>query len=165
MRLRFIVLVVLSTFILSSCATLFNTTSPTLFQARSIPEGAKVTATALNAGTEVFTATTPATLSLSKNLEYELVFELEGYRSKSLVVRRTINGWFWGNLLIGGIPGWIVDGATGAMWSHEINEFTLDFTATSFLPDGSFVASTIVQYLELDGMYMHVKIPVIFEPI
>ena len=42
--------------------------------------------------------------------------EAPGYAPAEVPIRSTVNPWILGNILIGGIPGLIVDNATGAAW-------------------------------------------------
>jgi hypothetical protein len=35
-----------------------------------------------------------------------------------VIFARAISGWIWGNIAFGGIPGWIIDGADGAMYNR-----------------------------------------------
>ncbi len=74
-------------------------------------------------GVEITTQKTPATLSLKRGgaystAKYRVVIEKEGYQPAEVTIKSTINGWYFGNLLFGGLIGMlIVDPATGAMWT------------------------------------------------
>ncbi|ENV11439.1 hypothetical protein F966_00222 [Acinetobacter higginsii] len=49
---------------------------------------------------------------------YTVIFEKEGYEKKEIKVTPSMNGWYIGNILFGGIIGLlIIDPATGAMYS------------------------------------------------
>ena len=55
--------------------------------------------------------------------------EKEGYESQTQVLHTTLNGWYLGNIIFGGLIGLLlVDPATGAMWSFDTNTliFNLD---------------------------------------
>jgi hypothetical protein len=53
---------------------------------------------------------------------YTVKFQLAGFEDKIVDVHSTINGWYFGNILIGGVVGLlIVDPATGAMWKIKNN--------------------------------------------
>lgn len=39
---------------------------------------------------------------------------MPGYRSQSVPLTEGVNGWVWGNFIIGWIPGLIIDFATGS---------------------------------------------------
>lgn len=62
---------------------------------------------------------TPTTVSLKRNAEpCKLNLSKEGYEDSSVVFAKAVSGWVWGNLLFGGIPGWIIDAADGAMYNR-----------------------------------------------
>ena len=49
---------------------------------------------------------------------YTLRLELQGYKPTEIELTPKMSGWYWGNLLIGGLIGMLaVDPATGAMWN------------------------------------------------
>lgn len=145
--------------LLSSCATIINGTDPTILSTTSNPSGAKVTVRGLQNG-EILSGNTPQSFSLSKGSDYQFVFDLDGYQSQEVLVRRSVNGWFWGNLLAGGIVGWIIDYSTNAMWDHDRAIINIDFSQAQIY-DGYMVADMVIQYYQ-DGLPMHVKIPVLF---
>lgn len=67
---------------------------------------------------------TPCTVSLDpkggyfKGQSYTLRLELDGYKTTELELTAKMSGWYWGNLLFGGLIGMLaVDPATGAMWN------------------------------------------------
>jgi len=39
--------------------------------------------------------------------------------NKKVLLKRKMNGQFWGNILFGGLPGSTTDSATGAMWEYD----------------------------------------------
>lgn len=92
----------------------------------SQPDGAEITITD-EAGNNVYTGTTPTTVTLKtkrgyfKGKDYTVTFKKSGYDSHSAVISRKADGWYiFGNLLFGGLVGWlIVDPVTGAMWKLE----------------------------------------------
>ena len=72
----------------------------------------------------VFKGKTPATITLKagagffKGENYTVAFQKAGYGSYEATITRGIDGWYFGNLLFGGLIGiLIVDPATGAMWT------------------------------------------------
>jgi hypothetical protein len=75
-------------------------------------------------GKTVTTNTTPANLVLNRRHgyfngeDYKMIFEAPGYYSYEVHVKSTVDGWYFGNLLFGGLIGLIiVDPATGAMYT------------------------------------------------
>ena len=66
---------------------------------------------------------TPATVRLKSSegyfngAEYRVVYEKDGYQSNDTVIDSSLDGWYWGNILIGGGLGFfVIDPLTGAMW-------------------------------------------------
>lgn len=91
----------------------------------SSPQGAKVTLSKEN-GVAVHTGETPMTVTLEtsrgffKKAKYKIEASKPGYEMATSSVAAEINGWYFGNLLFGGVIGMlIVDPATGAMWRLE----------------------------------------------
>jgi hypothetical protein len=70
-------------------------------------------------GISVASGTTPSTITLKSGAGFfegaDYTVEATGHGSVPVVSK--LNGWYWGNLLFGGLIGMlIVDPATGAMW-------------------------------------------------
>jgi hypothetical protein len=62
---------------------------------------------------------TPTTVSLKRNADpCKVNLSKDGYEDSSVVFARAVSGWIWGNVLFGGIPGWIIDAADGAMYNR-----------------------------------------------
>lgn len=69
---------------------------------------------------------TPCTVSLDpkkgyfKGQSYTLRLEMPGYQATEVELTSKMSGWYWGNLVFGGLIGMLaVDPATGAMWNIE----------------------------------------------
>ncbi|WP_130286684.1 hypothetical protein [Aquimarina brevivitae] len=80
-------------------------------------------------GIEIFTGQTPATVDLKagsgffSKARYQVTFSKNGYDSKTIPVEFKLDGWYFGNIVFGGVLGLlIIDPATGAMFKLE-NEF------------------------------------------
>jgi len=58
-------------------------------------------------------------LRVDRKASYTLVVESPNYISEEITVKRGLNGWYFGNILFGGIIGLIVDGVTGNMWTPK----------------------------------------------
>ena len=75
---------------------------------------------------------TPCTISLDpkkgyfSGQSYTLRLEMPGYKPTEVELTAKMSGWYWGNLLFGGLIGMLaVDPATGAMWNiapEKINQ-------------------------------------------
>jgi len=74
-------------------------------------------------GETIHNGITPATVTLNSSsgyfdgATYHIKFSREGSKDTYSIIDSTINGWYWGNILFGGIIGFlIIDPSTGAMW-------------------------------------------------
>jgi hypothetical protein len=121
-------------------------------------EGARVKVTNKN-GQIVHQGTAPTTVSLPasdgffQSARYTVDFEKEGYLKTQATSQATMDGWYIGNIIFGGLIGLIlVDPATGAMWKLDgpVNgnlEEDPDFRVTDAVAkdDGSGGAGTPAQ--------------------
>lgn len=108
----------------TSCASIVSKSSWPI-TINSTPSEAKISITDKK-GIEIYNGHTPATLELKSGsgffgkARYQVKFEKNGFESKTVPVEFKLNGWYFGNLLIGGVIGMlIVDPATGAMYRLE----------------------------------------------
>lgn len=76
------------------------------------------------AGQQVHSGVTPATVTLKsssgyfKGETYTVTFRKEGYPDKIFTMTSAVDGWYFGNILFGGLIGMlIVDPITGAMYN------------------------------------------------
>lgn len=106
---------------LSGCASIVSDSQyPVSIQ--SSPQGADFKVTDGD-GVVVHQGTTPSTIRLKagdgyfQKAHYNLEFSKEGYETKRTYLKGNLDGWYWGNLLFGGlIGGLLVDPVTGAMY-------------------------------------------------
>jgi hypothetical protein len=115
-------LIIAASVFASGCATIVHS-GPRKVPVASTPPGAKVTIYD-RSNAMVLTNTTPFTATLTpragyfKGQNYRLVFEMPGYKLAEVRLQSTVSGWYFGNILIGGLLGMlIVDPATGAMYN------------------------------------------------
>ncbi len=108
----------------SNCASIVSKSSYPI-SINSNPSGATVTITDKK-GNEVFKGQSPATATLKSGAgffvkaQYQVKISSTGYAEQIIPVNYKMNGWYWGNLLFGGILGMLViDPITGAMWKLE----------------------------------------------
>lgn len=107
---------------LSGCASIMSGRTQTM-TFESTPELSNITI--LNkAGKKVHVGQAPVTVSLKRSSgffvpeKYTVIFEKEGYETKTVNVSAHVNGWYVGNIVFGGLLGLlIIDPATGAMYS------------------------------------------------
>ena len=89
----------------------------------SQPEGADITISN-SEGKAIYSGKTPTTVTLDakagffKGENYTVEFKQNGCAPHSANITRSVDGWYFVNFLFGGVIGlFIVDPATGAMWT------------------------------------------------
>jgi hypothetical protein len=142
MYLKMTAIVMVSVFLFSSCASIVSKSTYPL-SINSSPSNAKVSITDKK-GKEIYLGNTPATVKLKagagffSKAEYQVKFSSPGYDDKIVPITFKLDGWYFGNLLLGGVLGMlIIDPATGAMWKIEtefLNE-TLSKSTASIDPE------------------------------
>jgi hypothetical protein len=125
--------------LLTSCASIVSKSSYPI-SINSAPSEAQIVIKDKK-GIEVYSGQTPTTLKLKSGsgffgkARYQVTFTKAGYQSKTVPVEFKLNGWYFGNILFGGVIGMlIVDPATGAMYKLEtefLNETLLPLKQTA----------------------------------
>jgi hypothetical protein len=120
-------LIALATFsLLTGCASIISGRSADV-AIDSYPSNAHVIIHD-NDGRQVASLNTPGVVSLKRNRRYFLparymaTVEAPGFAPAEVPIRYTVNPWIIGNVVVGGIPGLIVDNATGAAWKPKESE-------------------------------------------
>jgi hypothetical protein len=139
MNLKLKSIALASIILLSSCASIVSKSSWPI-TINSTPSEAKITITDKR-GVEIYTGNTPATLKLKSGdgffskARYQVTFDKPGYDKKVVPVEFSLNGWYFGNIFLGGFLGMlIVDPATGAMYRIDtefLNETLSKSVATN----------------------------------
>jgi hypothetical protein len=140
MKRTLVIGLILSTILLInfSCASIVSKSYYPL-SINSTPSEANFTI--LNNKSQVFfTGKTPQVVELKassgyfKKATYMIRFELDGYDSKIIPVTSTLDGWYFGNIVFGGLIGLlIVDPATGAMF--KLNQLMINPLLTKTVAD------------------------------
>lgn len=111
-------------FLLSSCASIVSSSTYPL-SINTTPGNANVVVTNTY-GKQIYMGKTPATVRLRasngffERAEYQVKLSSPGYVDKVIPVTFKLDGWYFGNILFGGLIGMlIVDPATGAMWKID----------------------------------------------
>ena len=119
--IKIIILIGVTAAILSSCATIVSKSNYPI-AINSSPSEAKITITNKK-GLQVFQGNTPANISLKAGSgffsreSYQVKFEKDGYDTKLIPVEFKVDGWYFGNIVFGGVIGLLIlDPATGAMY-------------------------------------------------
>lgn len=104
-------------FLFSSCATIVSGSKQNI-KFSSNPSDATIFIDEVEAGK------TPFAIKLSKKREHHIMIKLDGYQTYETNLTKKINGWYFGNIFLGGLVGLIIDPITGAMYNltpKEIN--------------------------------------------
>ena len=91
---------------LSGCATITGGTGPQKIKVASNPSGATVIVDGRPCGI------TPATVSLDRKVEHRIQLDKAGYLLAEADLKPSINPWIFGNVVVGGLIGVVVDLAT-----------------------------------------------------
>lgn len=94
---------------LAGCATIVQGSNQNVSVASS-PTGAQVTIDGKNMGV------TPMVAQLARKKSHKVQISMAGYQPYEIEMTKGVSGWVAGNVLFGGIPGFVVDAITGAMY-------------------------------------------------
>lgn len=107
--------------ILSGCASIISDSQYPV-SISSTPAGANFEVRN-RAGQVIHSGTTPGSVTLKsgagyfKGEVYTIAFRKEGFTAEQTTLNTSLDGWYWGNILFGGLIGMLaVDPATGAMY-------------------------------------------------
>jgi hypothetical protein len=103
---------------LSGCATILGGGTSQSVSVASQPAGATFVIKA-SSGIQFASGASPQTVALPRKHEYQIEFTAPGYQKQTMTLTQGINGWFWVNLLFGGVVGMVIDGVDGAMHKLE----------------------------------------------
>lgn len=104
--------------LISACATIVDGKRETV-SFSSEPPGAQIIINGKAMGM------TPASIVLERG-DYDkanVVFKKEGYQDQQATIQTSLNGWFWGNIILGGLIGSTTDSLSGAMWKFAPNSY------------------------------------------
>ena len=117
-----------------------------------------------NFGKEVYRGMTPAEISLPKKVgffqgaDYLVMVSKPGCEPRSITIIRSISGWYWGNLILGGLVGMlIIDPATGAMWTLQRDLPTVVLPCVSRKPDQIQGKKAYLQIIPIDQLTLDPK--------
>jgi len=90
---------------------------------------------------------TPLTVQVERKGKPQIVtLEKDGYKPLTFQLTSTVNGWFFGNLIFGGLFGMSTDSSTGALHAYSQNMFnlTLNPLGSSTLPATTEVKTFVI---------------------
>lgn len=133
-RMQLSAFIAIVALVCSSCASIVSDTIYPL-TVKTTPAGAMIVIKN-HKGKEVFSGNSPAVVDLEagagffKKASYQVIISKAGYASQTIPVHCSVDGWYWGNLLLGVVVGMlIVDPATGAMYELDTEEIDVVLTA------------------------------------
>lgn len=97
---------------LTSCSSIFNGSLQDV-RVNSTPENAKIY---VNGN---FISNSPSTVKLKRGETHVIELRKDGYQTFKITTSKNITGWFWGNLICGGVLGFIIDLASGNAYDVE----------------------------------------------
>ncbi|MDV6235971.1 hypothetical protein CH379_010085 [Leptospira ellisii] len=118
----------------------------------SDPVGATVEISMKGYAAPVAQITTPGAQALNLKNDYSLKFQLKGYKETVVDIRKDVDGWVWGNILIGGLIGLLIDYSTGSMYKPENGVSTVNVTLEKEPKPGKKAA------LEGNGIFARIQI-------
>jgi len=140
--LKTTILLSATTVLLSGCASIVSKSAYPV-SIRTNPAGANISITDKK-GKEVYKGQSPTEVTLKSGAgyfskaEYQVKLSSVGFAEKIVPINYNLNGWYFGNLLLGGAIGMlIIDPATGAMWriaDPVIDETLVKSTAATSTP-------------------------------
>jgi hypothetical protein len=137
---------------LSSCGSIIHGTTQAI-DITSQPTGARILIDGKDSGQ------TPKTIELRRKGRakgevdttkkfYNVKIEMDGYMPYEIKVKREVDGWFFGNLIFGGLIGMIIDASNGAMYKLTPDQLIAQMgkqTASRTIKndDGIYIAVTL----------------------
>jgi hypothetical protein len=155
----FAAFVLASVVIISGCATIMKGSDQEV-RIDSVPSQAKVSVKTMG-GVTFWEGVTPARVKVPKKNEYIVTISLQGYKESTVNITQSgIEGWFWGNLLCGGVIGIVVDAVNGAMHKMSPDEISVTLTTAS-LGNNQSALYAVFHALDNNGELRNLVVPMI----
>jgi len=74
---------------------------------------------------------TPCSIKLKRNREYKAIITKSGYAPVEMVIQKGTDGWIWGNIVFGGVPGLVIDFISGAAYKLSPAEVQVTLAQSS----------------------------------
>ncbi len=156
---RLAILSLIVALLVLGCASIMKGTKQSVTLSSSPSQASVVIKTP--GGMTFFEGVTPATVKLPKKNEYIVTVALAGYKDATAnITKDGIEGWFWGNILCGGIIGIIVDASNGAMNKLGPDQISVQLM-TAALPGQEDALYVIFQALDSNGQLRNLSVPVL----
>lgn len=96
---------------ITGCATIIHGGGTQKIGISSSPTGARVLVDNQPSGS------TPVFADLDRGSEHIVTIDMDGYEKSQLTVTKSVSGWVWGNILLGGLIGLAVDAISGGLYN------------------------------------------------
>jgi len=145
----------LACMLLSSCAAILGggTSQAVSFESKTAGATYKIKS---SSGLDFGSGSIPNTVRLARRNEYQVEVAAPGYKPQSVVLTKSLNGWVWGNLIVGWLVGFVVDFASGSAYKLEPAVVSLDLQ-TATLEDGRNALFAVVSLRDKAGHEIQTK--------
>jgi hypothetical protein len=151
--------------VLGGCATIVSKSSQTI-TITSVPPAAALSVVN-GGGTAVHSGTTPATITLKKGRgyfkpeHYTVRITKEGFQPQELHIDGAVNGWYYGNIVFGGLIGMLaVDPNTGAMFTLKPKQVDATLASLKVAHDGGARTLTVMLLADVPREFADQLIPI-----
>lgn len=152
---RVVAVAVLSTFGLNGCAAILGGGSSQGVHISAMPTNATYSIKS-SSGLAMGSGVVPNQVRLPRKNEYQIDIAADGFKTQTIVITKSLNGWVWGNLLIGWIVGFIIDFASGAAYKLEPSIVSVNLEA-ALLDDGREATFAVVTLQDDEGHTLGVR--------
>lgn len=113
-----ITLTLSTTLLLTACASILGGGTSQNLTLQTTPSDASFVVKS-SSGIEMSSGTGNQSVRLPRKNEYQIELRAPGYQSKNVAVTKSLNGWVWGNFLVGWVVGFAIDFIGGAAYKLE----------------------------------------------
>jgi hypothetical protein len=146
-RLVLGIILVVTTMVAQGCATILGGGTSQAVSVASDPVGARF-AIKSSSGLQMASGNAPQAVRLPRKNEYQVEFTAPGYQTQSVVLTKGVNGWIWGNLVLGWIVGFAIDFISGSAYKLEPAQVQIAMVRAA---DGSGTMQLYGVVRQLDG--------------
>ena len=111
-RLTYAVILLTTTMIFGSCSSIINGSKQNI-SIRANPLEAEIYIDGELAGSGT------ASVKLQRGKDHVIEAKMDGYRTAKLTTDKSLTGWFWGNCILGGAIGMVIDLITGSAYDVD----------------------------------------------
>lgn len=124
-------LILVSLFLLSSCATIISGTTTSVNLSPSDPEAENVKVQ-VQSKYSVQNITLPGSVMIKKSSgPIDIIVKDKCFREQTTTINSTVDYWFLGNIITGGLIGTTTDALSGALWTYD------DTAVVDVVPNGT----------------------------